>query len=183
MTLRSGRSRSGALEAWITGTVPLFPLRGLVDLWLCRFGVGGVCKSSVKTRDSLIIERLDTFSICSHKSSVHMPSILEEQIRLLPSVPSVEDNRGMRLDLNSPANLDRFPAQPCTRRRHYGLCLPIGHLPSRTGCSSCYIFYCIDPSLGRHCHSTCGASAGLYHPKIRSRSSLALYVGGRVAIL
>jgi hypothetical protein len=122
----------------------LFPLRGFVDLWLCRFAVGGVCKSSVKTRDSLIAERLDTVTICSHKSSVHMSSILEEQIRLLPSVPSVEDNRGPRLDLNSPANLDRFPAQPCTRRRHNGLCLPIGHLSSRTGCSSCCRFYCIE---------------------------------------
>jgi hypothetical protein len=118
----------------------LFPLRGFVDLWLCRFGVGGVCKSSVKTRDSLIAERLDTVSICSHKSSVHMSSILEEQTRLSPSVPSVEDSRGLRLDLNSPANLDIFPAQPCTRRRHNGLCLPIGHLSSCTGCSSCCKF-------------------------------------------
>jgi len=130
--------------AWITGTVPLFPLRRPVDLWLCGFGVGGVCKSSVKTRDSLIAERLDTVSICSHRYSVHGSSILGEQIRLLPSVPTVEDNRGLRLNLNSPANLDKFPAQPCTGRRHNGLCLPIGYLSSRTGCSSCCRFYCIE---------------------------------------
>jgi hypothetical protein len=98
----------------------LSPLRGFEDLWLCRFGVGGVCKFSVKTRDSLIAERLDTVRICSHKSSVHMSFILEEQTRLLLSVPSVEDSRGRRLDLNSPANLDSFPAQ-CN-----GVGMPLG---------------------------------------------------------
>jgi hypothetical protein len=31
-TLRIGLSRSRTLGAWITGTLPLFPLRGFVDL-------------------------------------------------------------------------------------------------------------------------------------------------------
>jgi hypothetical protein len=118
--------------------MPLFPLRGLVDLWLCRFEVDGWPVQCQDTRQpDYIAERLDTVRICNDDSSVHTSFISDEQTSLLPSLPRVKDSRGLRLDLRSLANLDSFSAQPCTCRRHERLCLPAGRLSSQTGCSSC----------------------------------------------
>jgi hypothetical protein len=141
---------------------------GFVALWLCRFGVGGACQFSAKTRDSMTTERLSTVRVYNHNSSVHMSSILDEQARLLPSVPLVEDIRGLRLDLTSPANLDSFSAQPCTYRRHEGLCLPVGRLSSRTRCSSCCNLYRIE-TCRRADAATRGATAGRGPTPLRAK--------------
>jgi hypothetical protein len=64
--------------------MPLFPLSAFVDLWLCRFGVGGACQSDLKgtpTTDSLIAARSDSFRVYNHNYSVHTYSIIDVQTR------------------------------------------------------------------------------------------------------
>jgi hypothetical protein len=59
--------------------------------------------------------------------------ISNEDTPLLRSVPRVEDSRGLRLVLIKRMNLERFPAQRCTCRRHEGRSLSVGRIFSHTG--------------------------------------------------